>query len=87
MLKIADNEREYREHVLVTLAKMDVKLDNLGEQFDKHVADDERKFSAVNQSIGGAVSLRTIGMSVAVASAIAGAIVFVVWIVHEVAKT
>lgn len=86
LLRKADNEREYREHILVTLAKMDVKLDNLTEQFEKHVNDDDRKFAAVHQSIGGSISLKTVGMAVAVASAIAGSIVFVVWIVREVTK-
>lgn len=86
LLSKADNEREYREHVLVTLAKMDVKLDHLTEQFERHVDDDDRKFAAVNQTIGGTLSLKTVGMAVAVATAIAGAITFVVWIVSLVAK-
>lgn len=86
LLHKADNEREYREYVLVTLAKMDVKLDNLGEQFDRHVVDDERKFASVHQSIGGSISLKHIGMAVAVATSIAGAIAFVVWIVSLVTK-
>lgn len=86
MLSKADNEREYREHVLVTLAKMDVKLDNLCERLERHEEEDDRKFTAVTQSIGGTINLKTVGMAVAVASAIAGSIVFVVWIVREVTK-
>jgi hypothetical protein len=83
---LLNDERAYREHVLVTLARMDVKLDNLAERLERHEEDDDRKFTAVTQSIGGSISLKTVGMAVAVASAIAGSIVFVVWIVTQVAK-
>lgn len=86
LLKIANNEREYREHVLVTLTRMDAKLDALADRQERHENDDERRFNSVNQSIGGTLSLKAVGMAVAVATSIAGAIAFVVWIVSLVAK-
>lgn len=86
LLHKADNERDYREHVLVTLARMEVKQDVLQASFIEHVKLDDQRFGSVHQSIGGTLSLKAIGMAVAVATSIAGAIVFVVWTVSLVAK-
>jgi hypothetical protein len=87
LLHKADNQREYREHVLTSLVRMEVKMDALQESFREHVKEDDQRFGAVTQSIGGAISLKTIGMAAAVATSIAGAIAFVVWIVSLVAKS
>jgi hypothetical protein len=87
LLKIADNQQQYREHVLTSLVRMEVKLDGLQTSFVEHVKEDDQRFGAVTQSIGGAISLKTVGMAVAVATSIAGAIAFVVWIVSLVTKS
>jgi hypothetical protein len=47
-----DNDREYREHVLTTLARMEVKQDNLQIAFVDHVKEDEVRFGSVTQKIG-----------------------------------
>lgn len=52
LLRIADNEREYREHVLVQLARMEVKQDSLQDSFERHVDEDDRRFGNVTQKIG-----------------------------------
>jgi Fe2+ transport system protein B len=51
LLKIADNEREYREHVLVTLARLEVKFDSMQESFEAHVKQDEDRHTTVTQNI------------------------------------
>ncbi len=51
-MKIADNERQYREHVLVTLARMEVKQDALQEAFENHTVEDDTRFGTVTQKIG-----------------------------------
>jgi hypothetical protein len=86
LLQKADNEREYREHVLVTLARMEVKQDVLQTSFVEHVRLDDQRFGTVTQSIGGSINLKHIGMAVAIATSIAGAIAFVVWVVSLVVK-
>ncbi len=47
-----DNDREYREHVLVTLARMEVKQDNLQTAFRAHEALDESRHVTLTQNIG-----------------------------------
>lgn len=48
----AGQERKYREHMLTSNARMEVKLDALGESFKEHVALDEKRHISVNQEIG-----------------------------------
>lgn len=52
LMRIADNEREYREHVLVTLARLEVKFDNLATAFAAHEQLDEQRHTTVTQRIG-----------------------------------
>lgn len=52
LLAKADNEREYREHVLTSLVRMETKLDSLQSSFKDHVEHDEQRFGSVNQKIG-----------------------------------
>lgn len=52
LLKLADNERDYREHVLVTLARLEVKVDGMQDAFDRHTDQDDERFSIHNQRIG-----------------------------------
>ena len=52
LLKIADNEREYREHILVTLARLEVKFDGLSTAFAAHEKLDNERHATVTQKIG-----------------------------------
>lgn len=52
LMGLADDERKYREHVLVTLARMEVKQDALGDAFKAHVELDETRHTTITQRIG-----------------------------------
>jgi len=52
LLEKAGDERKYREHVLVTLARMEVKQDALQEAFERHTEEDDSRFAGVTQKIG-----------------------------------
>lgn len=47
-----DDERAFREHTLISLARMSVKMDVMTEDLKDHIDSDERKFGAISQSIG-----------------------------------
>jgi hypothetical protein len=82
LLKIVDNEREYREHVLVTLARLEVKSDNLHSAFESHVADDDRRFEKVTQGIGTTSSQLDKGTGIIIAMvALLG---FIMWLIDRV---
>lgn len=66
LLHKADNERDYREHVLVTLARMEVKQDVLQASFIEHVKDDNQRFAGVTQKIGDNSSWINKGIGMAV---------------------
>ncbi len=65
VLHKADDDRQFREEMLKTVTKMDVKLDHITERMLDHEMEDERRFSSVNQSIGGALTLKQIGWTLA----------------------
>jgi len=52
LLGLADDERKYREHVLVTLARMEVKFDNMSNAFNAHERLDNERHTTVTQKIG-----------------------------------
>lgn len=82
LLKIAENEREYREHVLVTLARMEVKQDNLQTSFSEHVKQDDQRFGSVTQKIGDNSSWinKGIGMAILLVSMVG----FMMWLIDKV---
>lgn len=61
----ADDEREFRERVLEDVTEIRVTMQHLVERLQKHEEDDRQNFRQVNQSIGGALSLKQIGWTLA----------------------
>lgn len=52
LMKIAGDERGYREHVLVSLARLEVKFDGIQETLDAHIGQDEQRFGSLTQKVG-----------------------------------
>lgn len=46
-----DNERAFRERVLVTLERLEVKQDNMSDVLDEHCKDDEYRFGNITQTV------------------------------------
>lgn len=61
----ADDEREFREEVLRSIVRHDVKIDQIIERQVRHEHDDERRFTGMTQSIDGALTLKQIGWTLA----------------------
>lgn len=82
LLKIADNERQFREHVLVTLARLEVKADSMQESFERHIDDDERRFGTVTQKLGENSS--GIAKGAGIIAAIVVMLGVVMWVIDKV---
>jgi hypothetical protein len=82
LLKIADNEREYREHVLTSLVRMEVKLDALQESFKDHVKLDDSRFGTVNQRIASNTSW--ISKGTGIIAAVVVMLGVIMWVVDKV---
>lgn len=52
VIGLAADERKYREHVLTTLARMEVKFDNMSTAFSAHERLDNERHTSVTQKIG-----------------------------------
>lgn len=52
VIGLAADERKYREHVLTTLARMEVILDHMSKAFADHERLDEERHTTVTQKIG-----------------------------------
>lgn len=79
LLKIADNERTYREHVLVSLVRLETKMDALQASFEKHVDEDDQRFGSFDQRIYTNSSSISKGAGiVAAVVAMIGAIMFII---------
>lgn len=84
VIGLAADERKYREHVLTTLARMEVKVDNLKEMFDSHATEDDMRFGNVNQKIGD--NSASISKGVGIAAAIVAMMGLMMWIIQQVQK-
>ncbi len=69
VLHKADDDRQFREEMLRTVTRMDVKIDHITERMQDHEEDDERKFQSIRMSIDGALTLKQIGWTLAGISA------------------
>lgn len=81
LMKIADNERAYREHVLVTLARMEVKQDALQEAFERHTEEDDQRFSSVTQRVTDNTSW--INKGIGMAALLVAMIGVIMWIIDR----
>lgn len=81
LLKIADNEREYREHVLVALAELKKDVASLKDAFKEHTTQDDSRFGSVNQKIGDNSSWinKGIGMAILFVAMIG----FMMWLIDR----
>lgn len=52
VIGLAADERKYREHVLTTLARMEVKFDHMSLAFSAHEKLDNERHTTVTQKIG-----------------------------------
>jgi hypothetical protein len=76
-----DDDRAYREHVLVTLARMEIKVDTLKESLETHIADDDKRFTGVNQNINANSSW--INKGVGITAAIVVMLGVFMWIIDK----
>jgi len=79
LLKKADDEREFREHVLVSLERLNGSMLSMAEAFKDHVKQDDSRFGAVTQTVNDnkATINKAVG-GVAVLAAIGGAIMWLI---------
>jgi hypothetical protein len=84
VIGLAADERKYREHVLTTLARMEVKVDNLKELFDSHATEDDMRFGNVTQKLGDANA--SISKGVGIAAALVAMMGLMMWIIQQVQK-
>jgi len=79
LLKKADDEREFREHVLVALERLNGSVVSMTEAFKSHEKRDDLLFSSLNKSVEAnkATINKAVG-GVAVLMAIGGAIMWLI---------
>lgn len=51
LLRIAGNEQEYRQFVLITLTRVETKLEAMEKAFGEHVTEDDERFKSNNQRL------------------------------------
>ncbi len=82
LLNRPDSEREYRERVLITIARLEVKFDNLSERFEDHVDLDDSRHTTMTQQIG--TNNDWIHKGIGIASAVVVMIGVIMWIIDKV---
>lgn len=78
---LLNDERAYRERVLVSLARLEVKVDSLTDSLERHVNEDDQRFGAVTQKIGDNSSWinKGIGMAILFVAMIG----FMMWLIDR----
>ncbi len=79
-----DDNQKYREHVLIALTRMEVKVDTMKEAFDSHIADDKQQFTTVSQAINNNSNWinKGIGLTLALVSMF-GAVMWIIDRIHQ----
>jgi hypothetical protein len=81
LLKVADNEREFRECVLVALAELKVGQQAIKESFEHHVKQDDERFGNVTQRIN--VNSSGISKGAGVVAAVVVMIGVIMWFIDR----